>query len=171
VRSGPAGAWLVGTSWVADSARAGRLLEPHRYELEDCPTGAISVGARRSRGRRGTRKGPGLLTRPPGRKRATIDRPLARGAFPAHARRAGAPRHWRLRVAAAGAGGAFAGLRVLLHGAFKAPDADTLSRAVIAGGGEVLRRAPPFAAKDLAPPEEGGAHVAVVAPGKAEGEK
>jgi hypothetical protein len=83
---------------------------------------------------------------------------------------AGAPRHWRLRAASTGAG-AFAGLRVLLHGAFDAPDADVLARAVAAGGGAVLRRGPPFAAEDMAAPEEGGVHVAVVAPRKGAGDK
>jgi len=39
------GTWLVSVAWVADSARAGRLLDPGPYELEDCATGAIAVGA------------------------------------------------------------------------------------------------------------------------------
>jgi hypothetical protein len=79
----------------------------------------------------------------------------------------GAPRHWRLRRAATGAG-AFAGLRVLLHGAFEAPDADTLERMVTAGGGEVLRQGPPFDA-ELA--EGGGADLAVVGGRKGPGDR
>lgn len=42
----PGAAWLVSTEWVADSARAGRLLDPGPYELEDCASGLISVGER-----------------------------------------------------------------------------------------------------------------------------
>ena len=47
---------------------------------------------------------------------------------------------------------------MLLYGAFEAPDADTLERMVVAGGGEVLRRGPPYEA-ELG---RGGANLAVV---------
>jgi len=82
----------------------------------------------------------------------------------------GAPRHWRLRRAATGAG-AFAGLRVLLYGAFEAPDADALANMIGAGGGVVVRRAPPYLEGDLGSVEEGGVHLAVVAARKAAGDK
>lgn len=70
----------------------------------------------------------------------------------------GAPKHWRLRrqALAADAGnpaaaydadgsyGAFAGLRVVFYGSSEAPSFASLSRMLKAGGGMVLRKAPPY---------------------------
>ncbi len=66
--------------------------------------------------------------------------------------------HWRLRRQAlaaaaddaaaasdaAGSYGAFAGLRVVFYGSSDAPSFASLARMLKAGGGQVLRKAPPY---------------------------
>jgi hypothetical protein len=83
---------------------------------------------------------------------------------------AGAPMLWRLRrrelAAAAGdpsaafdAGGscgAFSGLRVVFYGSSDAPRFTSLAHMLKAGGGLVLRKAPPYSTCLPAPPAAGG---------------
>lgn len=71
---------------------------------------------------------------------------------------AGAPMHWRVRrqalaaaadqpdaaFDAAGSYGAFAGLRVIFYGSSDAPSFASLARMLKAGGGQVLRKVPPY---------------------------
>lgn len=71
---------------------------------------------------------------------------------------AGAPMQWRLRrqalaaaagdpaaaFDAAGSHGAFAGLRVVFYGSSDAPPFASLARMLKAGGGQLLRKAPPY---------------------------
>lgn len=60
---------------------------------------------------------------------------------------------------------------MLLYGSFDTPGADTLARAVTAGGGRVMARAPPYDSAALAGEDEGGAHVVVVGASKGAGDK
>lgn len=94
---------------------------------------------------------------------------------------AGAPQLWRLRrqnlaaaagfpaaaFDAAGSYGAFAGLRVVLYGSSEAPSFTSLARMLKAGGGDLLRKGPPYASCLPAPaPAAAGSKKGAGAAGK-----
>ncbi|GMH35137.1 hypothetical protein BSKO_03005 [Bryopsis sp. KO-2023] len=69
----------------------------------------------------------------------------------------GAPAHWRTRSRKLGVG-AFEGIEAFFYGELDAPGNDTVQRIITAGGGKVLKKAPPYT-EQL---KKGTANIAVI---------